>query len=214
MPRLKQKHKDALVKQGDWADFVVYRDELKTSGASAAEAQKAALVKFLGEEVVKPAPTDRGRRSMKMPKSLLSPKHPEQAPKLAGDKEGVNENKDMIYGVPGHLMPVRKDAFDGKPDVSEIVNITWVCDNMQTVDVSVADCPSLRAWNLLSECRRSEGFRMAFWKDHYSKTVPAKSSLKDDDHGSDIDGTPTLKLIEKIQKASTRAKKTTQEEDA
>jgi len=114
----------------------------------------------------------------------------------------------LIEGVPeGPLPGVKRSAFRDKKSCGEIENIIWVCDNMRIVDVDAKDCPSLRAWNLLCECREDPGFRRAFWKDHYGKTVPAKSHLSEDDGKRKDDGKVSLAIIEKLLSVSEKAKK-------
>lgn len=108
--------------------------------------------------------------------------------------------------VPPPPGPVSLEAFEGRPThVSEVTNILWVADHMRVVDLDPRECPSLRAWNLLCECREDKGFRASFWKDYYGKTVPPKSKLDNEGDGGDIDGKVTVDLIDRITLAGERA---------
>lgn len=55
MAKVRQEHKDELLKRGLWAEFVLYRDEMKASGKKPAESTRMAVAKFLGEEAAKTA---------------------------------------------------------------------------------------------------------------------------------------------------------------
>jgi len=195
MAKTRAEHKKMLIERGQWAEFVAYRSSLVVGGMAAAKANKAAVEKFLGEEAAESAGEDGSRNNKKGPKEDVD------RPKIK-----ANEDPGLISSVPKPPPPVARDAFDGKPPCGEIRNIKWVADNMRIVDVHPEDCPSMRAWNLLCECRENTYFRSNFWKDHYGKTIPAKSTLDDAD-ASEIDGTPTLALLKKIRKASEKAQK-------
>jgi len=193
MAKTSAEHRTILQQKGQWGEFVSYRSGLLLEGMKASEANKVAVEKFLGEEASKTAGEDGGKHNKKGPKEDVG------KPKIP-----ANEDPALISSVPKPPPAVSRNAFDGKPPSGEIKNIKWVADNMRVVDVTPRDCPSMRAWNLLCECRENTYFRANFWKDHYGKTIPSKSSL-DDAEGADIDGTPTLNLLKKIRKSRDRA---------
>ena len=78
---------------------------------------------------------------------------------------------------------------------SEILK--WVARNME-IRPSMADCPDPTAWNLLETCRSNPSFKVDFWKSLWSKLIPTKTQLNDDDD-EEPDGTLQVAMIEKIQ---------------
>lgn len=200
-------HKELMIKQGAWARFVDYREELRESGKTDNVANYEAVNKFLGSNAASTACSP----DKLSPLIIVTPDKPTN-PSIEEDKENPknrepNKEASMIGSIPRPLPLISVATFKNKPEVSEVDNIKWVCDNMRIVNVSAKDCPSLRAWNLLCECRESPQFRIAFWKDHYGKIIPAKTNLESDKGKGGPDGTPTVKLIGRIQKAAERAEK-------
>ena len=179
MARVTQADKEKLQRIGLWDAFVKYRTALIEEGMRPTDAREKAISKFLENED-------------------------------GSDKEeglsGEKWDPEMVGKVPPAPGPVRREDFEGKPNVGEVTNILWVADNMRVVGLTPADCPSLRAWNLLCECREKAHFRANFWKDYYSKIVPAKNRLDGGEEDGEIDGATTLRLIERIRAIGEGAK--------
>lgn len=191
--------KAELIRIGKFGEFIELRSELLEQGRNAFIANREAVRKFLGDEAAdseKPV-------KWKKPKVVVEAdaEKAKLAEELASGVREPNTDSSFVASVPFAPPPVKRSAFDGKPDVGEVENITWVADHMRIVDVSPDDCPSLRAWNLLCECRESPKFRADFWKDHYGKTIPSKSTLDGNVRAPGMDGKLTSDLIDRIQKA-------------
>jgi hypothetical protein len=220
MAKCRAEHKHELVKQGRWREFVQYRSSLEVGGMVAASANTEAVRRFLGEEAAGTAGENGGKHNRAdgpvvfdddfgpEPDDIDEPEEKGKKGTQSKDskKRVANKDKAVISSVPDPPPPVKRSAFVGKPDTSEVENIRWVADNMRIVDIKPRDCPSLRAWNLLCECRENSYFRSNFWKDHYGKIIPSKSQLTDGDGKGKLDGEATVELIERIEKISEESK--------
>jgi len=214
MAKCNPKHKDKLMQLMQWAEFVAYRDELIVEHEmTSTKANKAAVVKFLGAAAGETAGVP--KKVVVVPKTTSTDDSVDagQAAVDAGEKRPPNKDGSVISSIPGPPAPAAMSAFAHKPPVSEIVNIIWVCDHMRVVNLDPRQCPSLRAWNLMCECREDPYFRRTFWKDQYGKTVPAKNTLDDGTGNGKADGALTMDLITKVQAASESAKKETATDD-
>ena len=196
MARTMRKHKESLLERGAWSDFARYRSSLVYGGMDGKAANYEAVKKFLGDEAAEEAAEVHSKSRKGKSRTVTDDGETKVEPNLDGD---------VISSVPPPPLPVNSKAFDGKKTVSEITNITWVADNMRVVNVTPEECPSLRAWNLLCECRENAFFRANFWKDHYSKMIPAKNTLDDGRDSAKIDGTPTMELIDRIRAMKEKA---------
>jgi len=201
MTKRKEPHKDDLIAIGKWAAFVAHRTMLESGGMEPGAADRECVKKFLEIDLPDPVQQEAVQEQVA---------HNAMVARVGGDdlnrRPEPNDNAQVISSVPGIPFPVLLSAFKGKPEAGEIENITWVCDNMRIVDLNVVECPSLRAWNLLCECRESPDFRVAFWRDHYGKTIPAKSQLDSSKKGAGVDGKPTMELINRLREHSKAAK--------
>jgi len=106
----------------------------------------------------------------------------------------------------GGALPVAPAALAGRtanePEVAR-----WVARNIDNPDASSQDCPDPFAWTLLRMCRDNPAFALMFVKDIWTKLLV--SEAKREDTGAsvgEIDGTPTLKLIERIRAISKKCK--------
>ena len=217
MAKVKAEYKKTLMEDGRWPEFCFYRSEqIDDMGLSPTEANKKAVLKFLGKEAAEDAsestgveetPKEKKEEGDYATRQIRLNKEAERIKRVA-DKEQAKSNEDpaVIFSVPAPPPPVKLKAFKNKPPAGEIENISWVADMMRVVDVSPRGCPSLRAWNLLCECRDSRQFRHNFWKDHYGKIIPSKSQLDANKTDGRMDGQVTVGLIDRIQKASDKAK--------
>jgi hypothetical protein len=82
---------------------------------------------------------------------------------------------------------------------SEVESIRWVADNISRVDVSPHECPSAVAWTLLQACRDNVAFRIEFLTKMWPKLLPNRTHMDDPKDKSEVDGRPTLELIDRIQ---------------
>lgn len=105
----------------------------------------------------------------------------------------------------GHTLPLAPSALAGKTAAEPEV-VRWVVRNIDNPAASPGDCPDPFAWTLLRLCRENPAFQMMFIKDIWTKVLMAQVKTGDDG-GADgeIDGTPTLKLIERIREIRDRA---------
>jgi len=207
MSKVNAIHKARLMHLEKWTEFVDERQKLLYEDVAGAKANKMLIKKFLGAEAAKTA--NEPAVKLKKPKVHDGTDGVDAAAVAAFDEKKTkrvpNEDVAMVSSVPGPPPPVSRDVFRNKAPVDEIVNITWVCDNMRFVDVDPVTCPSSRAWNMLCECRENAYFRVGFWKDHYGKTVPSKSTLDANKDRAGPDGKPTIDMIDRIQKIADEA---------
>ena len=194
MSKTRKEHRDKLEQMGAWDEFVEYRSSLIMGKMNSIDANFEAVKKYLGAEAAETAGESGNRNNRNKVLPGVSVEEFENASPIP-----ANTNPDFIGSIPPPPLPVKATAFKNKKVAGEIENITWVADNMRMVGVSPRSCPSKRAWNLLCECRENAFFRTIFWKTHYEKTIPAKATLTDKGDRKDIDGTPTLGLISKLQ---------------
>jgi len=167
-------------------------------------ANRAALIKFLGPDSV------RSENSRQREAARVVPEVVTKVVELADEVDEVRPG--MIGKVPLPAPLVSEEIFEGKPPVGEVENIVWVADNMRVVDLDPHSCPSMRAWNMLCECRESAAFRLKFWSDHYSKIIPAKSMLENNKRKTAVDGQSTMDLIDRVRAMSDRIQGNTTEE--
>ena len=222
---LRQPLKSQLIADGRWPEFIKRCGALQGMGLDEEEACGTATGEFLGNDaaLVATEKLEISHRKAVYKEADRMRKIAEREARersVAAEKAKIKESattetnldKNVISSMPGPPPPVKRYLFKNKPEAGEIENITWVCDNMRIVDVEVKDCPSMRAWNLLCECRESSKFREAFWKDHYGKIIPPKNTLDTGKTGKK-DGKVTMDLIDKIRAISAKAqgKNTTEE---
>ena len=225
MSKTRREHKEQLLAEGRWREFSDYKSSLVLGGMSGVAANIQAVEKFLGAEAAK-QPSESGSRP---PRELeqekpekLAPAQPKdrkfafekEAEKGSNGKREPNTVKGTIGSVPAPPPPVKENVFKDKPPVGEVENITWVADHMRIVEIDPKDCPSMRAWNMLCECRENAYFRANFWKDHYAKIIPAKSMLENNRRRTAIDGQSTMDLIDRVRATSDRIQGNTTQGDA
>jgi len=205
------------MEQGMWPEFVDNRSEMISGGMTPVDAHVACIKQFLGDIAAITAGGDNPpEEEVEVEEKKPSRKTKKPSSKIEEDPEAREENEDpgVIGAVPAVPPLVKLEDFKGKAEVGEVENITWVANNLRVMNVSAAECPSLRAWNLLCECRENAYFRKTFWKDHYGKIIPSKAQLEGIKKHGGIDGQVTVDLIDRIQTISEEAKgSTTHEED-
>jgi len=182
MAMVRDEHKAKLKEMGLWGDFCLFRDDLEEQGVDGATANREAVRKFLGNEAAE---------------------HPGQS-----WQRKKNEKKKRLEAV-GVILPksrttlelVPLESFEGR-QATEGEVIRWVARYMGVADVKVEECPDPAAWSLLAACRRSPAFEGTFWQTMYTKIVPR---TVDEEKGVDIDGTPTIDLIDRIRAVREKA---------
>jgi len=96
--------------------------------------------------------------------------------------------------------------IDGLPRKSRPTElIQWVAGNL-VGDVDLDSCPGKDAYALLTDCQANAGFRLDFWKSMYTKTLPTRAQLGDEDEEFEMDGTMALDVLNKISKIADRAR--------
>ena len=179
MPKLDPELKQKLLKEGKWAEFTIYRQDLKDGGMLNADAHHAAVNKFF-DNVPKPI-----RRKVK-PKD---PPPPTKEEKTAGV---------TVKEYTGSLPPlplVQSDTFDDKK-CTEVESVRWVADNMMVENPRHEDCPSAAAWGMLGQCRSSMISQSDFWKQTFPKLLPSRTEMEKERDGA----TSESKAMEVINK--------------
>ncbi len=117
----------------------------------------------------------------------------EVMPKCIDDGDGPGRQ------AGGDALPLASAALAGKT-ATETEVARWVARNIDNPAASPEDCPDAFAWTLLRMCRENPAFALMFVKDIWTKLLVWQAKQADAG-GADgeIDGTPTLKLIERIR---------------
>jgi hypothetical protein len=204
--------KAKLLAAGKLPEYVAYLDDLRDRGVMNKEAERSAVVKFLGAEVSASAPAEHVDKSSSCvnvtppePPRASSVPEPVKAPepaKAESVKPVVADKPVAPRAVPvlGLLPIVDHALFSGK-SASKVEQMAWVCANLTNPSVKPESCPCAEAWSMLAGCRRSPTLEKAFL-DKYM--TPAKTAEKPQ---SDIplDGGAQIETIEKILNAKYRA---------
>ncbi len=88
------------------------------------------------------------------------------------------------------------DLVGKKPKPGDVMQ--WVANNM-SANPDMESCPGMAAFTLLCDCLEYPTFRVDFWKTMWTRLVPAKAQLTDDDPDGPMDGALTLELLAKIR---------------
>lgn len=105
----------------------------------------------------------------------------------------------------GEALPLAPAALAGKAALEPEV-ARWVARNIDNPAADPAGCPDPFAWTLLRMCRENAGFALMFVKDIWTKLLVSQARQEDaPDLAGQIDGTPTLALIERIREMRARA---------
>lgn len=83
--------------------------------------------------------------------------------------------------------------------------IQWVAANLRG-DVDYADCPGRDAFSLLLDCQNFPAFRLDFWKSMYTRIIPNRAALSDDDVEVDLSGGLAATVLKKISDISNKIK--------
>lgn len=177
MAKVRTEHKETLLAQGKWAEFVVRRDELKAEGVKASEANRLAVLEFLGEEAAEIAGENRSRSS-----SL-------KRQKPAGKEAVVNDTAPAASPL-GLLSSEIADRIASGPEI-----IMWIVRNMELESVKASDCPDPAAWTFLNQCRSN-----ALFKQNFLLQVGFRHLLKQEGSGGqeDLAGIRVEETIDKL----------------
>lgn len=208
MATLTPKHKEALLNAGLWADFCVLVEELKRTMTPTA-ATTEALGRLLpdGCEAAIPEP-ERSYDPTEAPDDVTPPQPG------GGDRpRKPPESQKQAGSAPAPRRPVSGQVVMGKGDVttamfrgkkaSTLEVIQWVADNLELVDVTPAMCPRSSAWTVLKMCRDYPSFKVEFVKTYLTKTV--EKITPDDGKKTELDGQPTIDMIDRIMEAGRAA---------
>ena len=120
--------------------------------------------------------------------------------------EHVDVSDNLAPATTGDALPVAPAALAGKA-ASEPEIARWVARNIDNADASPDDCPDPFAWTLLRLCRDNPGYVHVFIKDIWTKLMVSETRRQDTARpDGEIDGTPTIELIARIQAMSDAAK--------
>jgi hypothetical protein len=105
----------------------------------------------------------------------------------------------------GDALPLAPAALAGRtacePEIAR-----WVARNIDNPSPDPAECPDPFAWTLLRMCRDNPAFALMFVKDIWTKLLVSQARQDDGGKGEgEMDGTPTLKLIERIREMRDKA---------
>lgn len=175
--------KQMLLEKGVLVEFNQCLDELRKVMRDPKAARRAALIQFLGEEIV--------------------------ARRIGGNRPTVTEEGEVVHsGKRPKPIYVDMAVFEGR-ECSELEAIRWVAKVMDMGAVKVADCPGPIAWNMLNYCREDPDFKKTFWSGMFMKAIPRGSGGADDDaeydeNGKrrDVDGRGVLDLCERLMEIS------------
>ena len=92
---------------------------------------------------------------------------------------------------------VAPEALAGR-SCAEPEIVRWVARNIDNPAVDPEDCPDSFAWTLLRQCRQNPEFVGFFIEKLWVKLLASTARNGDDDADKDIDGAPTIRIIEKI----------------
>ena len=182
---VKSADKAELKRIGAWNKFLLRRDELKKS-MSPREANDRAVMDCLGEN------NEDGPSEIKHPMRLPVNPEPEELQKEPFETEAEKSVQELINNLPSRSKPT---------DL-----IQWVAANLKG-DINFEDCPGRDAFALLLDCQSVPSFRLDFWKTMYTKVIPSRAQLGDDDAIDEIDGAMTLAVLDKIAKISEAVQK-------
>lgn len=194
MAKVRTEHKEKLLVMGKWGEFVVRRDELKAQGVKAGEANRIAVLEFLGEEAAKSAGEGRDRNPT-IRKSMRKVGGAGAVDTAAQDTTPVVVTPSAQNAAPAPPSPpaVPLDEFGGSEASGEEI-IMWVIRHLDVATVTPADCPDPAAWSYLQQCRSSALFRQNFMLQ-----VGLRSLLKKEGDGSG-DDVISVRLDETIDK--------------
>jgi len=82
--------------------------------------------------------------------------------------------------------------------------IQWVAANLRG-DMNLSTCPGRDAFALMADCKQFPTFRLDFWKTMYTKVVPSRAQLSEDDGDDELDGTAALAVLTKIAAIAKKA---------
>lgn len=173
--------KQRLKNLGRWEDFLEMREGLKDQGVPPSEAARLSLQEFLPEEGAGDYP-------------------PTLQTCIAEDDTQAEEDVDPVnFAASGGLLSMIPPLPERVADLraTETENIKWVSNHIMP-GVSMDDCPSPAAWFEVFLCRLSQNYLMkTFMEKRILKLVPTRPEEKDDE--KELDGTPTLEILMKIQ---------------
>lgn len=199
MPKLDPELKKQLLDEGRWAEFKLYREDLKEGGVSNVEAHHQAVAKFFDN-----VPPPKKRSS------------PPKAPPPPPTKEEVAASADVkVKAYTGNLpsLPmVKSDTFDDKK-CTEVEAVRWVADNMMVENPKPEDCPSAAAWGMLGQCRSSMISQSDFWKQTYPKLLPSKTEMEKARDGASNES-KAMEVIDKLLDFKEEAENAEPEEEA
>lgn len=104
---------------------------------------------------------------------------------------GEDERGDRLPKLP---VAPRELAGKTKPE-PEVIR--WVARAIDDPTVTAKDCPDPFAWTLLRMCREDPSFVVFFLEKLWAKLLPSRAQV-DSGPGVELDGQPTIDLIDRI----------------
>ncbi len=99
------------------------------------------------------------------------------------------------------LAPEGLDQTALEPDV-----IRWVARNIDKPNIVPSECPDPMAWTLLRNCRENPAFQCMFIEKIWTKLLPSRGQLDNEQGNEKIDGQETINAIDQIRAVSEEIK--------
>jgi len=129
----------------------------------------------------------------------------EEEEQEGGDEDGLYIDDDTSI-IPGGYIDkaISKSKARLKPK-TELEILRWVFENMEVRGILPKDAPSPGAYALLKHCRNNVQTKTKFYSDMWSRTIPTKSRLDEEQRKVD-DGDKCIMTLDRIIQLSKEAK--------
>lgn len=178
MAKVRTEHKEKLLASGKWPDFVLYRDELTREGVKGAEANRLAVLKFLGEEAAANPGESTSSKRYKSP-GQVSRRPPAKGVEMGGPPPAAVPDTGPVVGKvqdspPGDAVSPSPPVMAGDvlQDGLDTKAMLWVVRQLSGMPGVQGDpCPDPAAQTFLNTCRESAVFKQNFMLKYADKIV-------------------------------------------
>lgn len=165
MAKVCTEHKERLIAMGKWPEFVLFRDEMKANGVKSAEANRLAVLKFLGEESASHAGEYRARsipRRARISSPAAVVEDPVQVSSPVLPPSPAGQDSTAAAFVAPVVAGEGKEADILLKGISSSV-LVWVARQLSGMpEVRNDPCPDPMAVTLLNLCKTSAMFQQNF----------------------------------------------------
>lgn len=199
----RQALKKMLQKSALWEPAVARRDWLKEHGLTTKESWEIIFREYgstneKGEGIIRIAipgiPPYGDESEYGVEDSIAAAPSPEMLADVEEEPpvdEQVYEDFDtpvIAGGTVDKRLAEKQQTSARKKNITELDIVRWVFENMDVKDVGPKDAPTPGAYSLLKHCRGNAGTQMKFYTDMWSKTIPTKSRLDEEQKRVDSGG--------------------------